>query len=98
MFPVFSDCVLYTVNPNLYVHTNVVPGWNPDEKKNRNYLMIDIGKGDQENFEEKNCGQSPQKIRNKSAKSGFTGWKCTYLKLFNYLMIDIGRGDIFKII
>ena len=32
--------------------------------------MIDIGRGDQENFEKKNCGQSPQKIRNKSAKSG----------------------------
>ena len=29
--------------------------------------MIDIGRGDQENFEKKNCGQSPQKIRNKSA-------------------------------
>ena len=28
--------------------------------------MIDIGRGDQENFEKKNCGQSPQKIRNKS--------------------------------
>ena len=42
-------------------------------KKIRNYLMIDIGRGDQENFEKKNCGQSPQKIRNKSAKSGFTG-------------------------
>ena len=42
-------------------------------KKNQNYLMIDIGRGDQENFEKKNCGQSPQKIRNKSAKSGFTG-------------------------
>ena len=35
--------------------------------------MIDIGRGDQENFEKKNCGQSPKKIRNKSAKSGFTG-------------------------
>ena len=33
--------------------------------------MIDIGRGDQENFEKKNCGQSPQEIRNKSAK---TGW------------------------
>ena len=30
--------------------------------------MIDKGRGDQENFEKKNCGQSPQKIRNKSAK------------------------------
>ena len=40
---------------------------SPDEfelKKIRNYLMIDIGRGDQENFEKKkNCGQSPQKIR-----------------------------------
>ena len=42
------------------------------KKKNRNYLMIDIGRGDQENFEKKNSGQSPQKIRNKSAKFGFT--------------------------
>ena len=51
-------------------------------KKIRNYLMIDIGRGDQENFEKKNCGQSPQKIRNKSAKSGFTGWKCTKITNF----------------
>ena len=29
--------------------------------------MIDIGRGDQENFEKKNCGQSPQKIADKSA-------------------------------
>ena len=36
-------------------------------KKIRNYLMIDIGRGDQENFEKKNCGQCLQKIRNKSA-------------------------------
>ena len=35
--------------------------------------MIDIDRGDQENFEKKNCGQSPQKFVINSQKSGFTG-------------------------
>ena len=33
--------------------------------------MIDIGRGDQENFEKKNCGQCPQKIRNYPHIFGF---------------------------
>ena len=60
--------------------------------------MIDIGRGDQENFEKKIVAKVHKKFVINPPKSGFTGWKCTYLKLFNYLMIDIGRGDIFKII
>ena len=51
-------------------------------KKNRNYLMIDIGRGDQENFEKKIVAKVHKKIRNKSAKSGFTGWKCTKITNF----------------
>ena len=33
--------------------------------------MIYIGRGDQENFEKKNCGQCPQQIRNYPHTSGF---------------------------
>ena len=33
--------------------------------------MIDIDRGDQENFEKKNCGQCPQQIRNDPHTSGF---------------------------
>ena len=44
--------------------------------------MIDIGSWHQKNFEKKNCGQCPQKVRNKLAKSGFTGWKFTKITNF----------------
>ena len=43
--------------------------------------MIDIGRGDQEIFEKKIVAKV-QKIRNKSAKSGLTGWKCTKITNF----------------